>query len=130
MTIVVEQLSIGRPGPSVMVKDTFDVAGYPTRALSRALQDEAPAQHHAEVVQSLLNAGLRLTGKTNLHELAFHWIDTPTNPRFPDRIPGSSSNESAVAVAGRNGRHRAGYGSARLPACCCGVFGLNQRLPV
>lgn len=134
MTIVIEQLSIGGPGLTVMVKDTLDVAGYPTRASSQALQEALPAQRHAEVVQALLDAGCQLTGKTSLHELAFgttginHYTGTPLNPRFPGRIPGGSSSGSAAAVAAGLCDFSLGTdtgGSVRVPACCCGVFGFK-----
>jgi amidase len=134
MTIVVQQLSQGGLGPTVMVKDTIDVAGTSTRASSRALQDAAPAAQHAVVVRDLLDAGCRLTGKTSLHELAFgttginHHTGTALNPRFPGRIPGGSSSGSAAAVAAGLADFSLGTdtgGSVRIPACCCGVFGFK-----
>jgi amidase len=134
MTIVVQALELGGSGPTVMVKDTMDVAGYPTRASSQSLQDAPPATVHATVVQSVLDAGCRLTGKTSLHELAFgttginHWTGTALNPRFPDRIPGGSSSGSAAAVAAGLVDFALGTdtgGSVRIPACCCGVFGFK-----
>lgn len=134
MTIVVEQMALGGTGPSVMVKDTIDVAGYPTRASSRALADAAPAARHAQVVEALLAHGCRLTGKTSLHELAYgttginHYLGTPENPRYPGRIPGGSSSGSAVAVAAGLADIALGTdtgGSVRIPACCCGVFGFK-----
>jgi amidase len=117
-----------------MVKDTLDVAGAPTRAGSAALADAPAAPAHAEVVQRLLDAGWHVTGKTNLHELAFgttginHWTGTPVNPRWPDRVPGGSSSGSAVAVARGLVPVALGTdtgGSVRTPAACCGVFGLK-----
>ncbi|WP_313025348.1 amidase [Pseudomonas lopnurensis] len=134
MTIVVEQLSLGGNGLRVMVKDTIDVAGHPTRASSRALAAAAPAERHAEVVEALLSNGARLTGKTVLHELAFgttginHAFGTAPNPHFPGRIPGGSSSGSAAAVAAGLCDFSLGTdtgGSVRIPACCCGVFGLK-----
>ncbi|WNW09875.1 amidase family protein [Pseudomonas sp. DTU_2021_1001937_2_SI_NGA_ILE_001] len=134
MTIVVQPLDLGGDGLRVMVKDTLDVAGVPTRASSRALADAAPAAEHAEVVRRLLDAGCRLTGKTVLHELAFgttginHYAGTAPNPRYPGRIPGGSSSGSAAAVAAGLADFSLGTdtgGSVRVPACCCGVFGLK-----
>lgn len=134
MTIVVEQLSLGGPGLTVMVKDTLDIQGHPTRASSRALQDAAPAMRHADVVQAVLDAGCQITGKTSLHELAFgttginHHTGTALNPRFPGRIPGGSSSGSAAAVAAGLADFAIGTdtgGSVRIPACCCGVFGFK-----
>jgi amidase len=134
MTIVIEQLSLGGNGFSVMVKDTIDVAGRVTRASSQALDDAAPADTHADVVQALLDKGCHLVGKTSLHELAFgttginHWTGTAPNPRFPGRIPGGSSSGSAAAVAAGLADFTLGTdtgGSVRVPACCCGVFGFK-----
>ncbi|MCD4867124.1 MULTISPECIES: amidase [unclassified Pseudomonas] len=134
MAIVVAQLSLGGSGPRVMVKDTLDVAGSPTRASSRALENAAPASAHAEVVEHLLAAGCQLVGKTSLHELAFgttginRYTGTAANPRFPGRIPGGSSSGSAAAVAAGLADFTLGTdtgGSVRIPACCCGVFGFK-----
>jgi amidase len=134
MTIVVQELALGGTGLSVMVKDTIDIAGYPTRASSRALADAPAAAQHAEVVEHLLTQGCQIKGKTSLHELAFgttginHWLGTATNPRFPSRIPGGSSSGSAAAVAAGLADFSIGTdtgGSVRIPAACCGVFGLK-----
>lgn len=134
MTLVIEQLSLGGDGPTVMVKDTLDIAGLPTRASSHALDDAAPASAHADVVKALLDKGCRLVAKTSLHELAFgttginHWAGTAPNPRFPGRIPGGSSSGSAAAVAAGLADFSLGTdtgGSVRIPACCCGVFGFK-----
>ncbi len=133
------RLELGGDGPRVGVKDSIDVAGYPTRAGSAALADVGGAQHHAAVVQALLDRGCRIVGKTNMHELAYgvtginRWSGTPRNPRYPDRIPGGSSSGSAVAVAaGPQGDPPVDFtigtdtgGSIRIPAACCGVYGLK-----
>ncbi|MGK8705866.1 amidase [Metapseudomonas otitidis] len=134
MAIVVEKLKLGGQGPRVMVKDTIDVAGHPTRASSRALEHAADAERHADVVQALLDADCQLIGKTNLHELAFGttglnaWTGTANNPRYPGRIPGGSSSGSAAAVAAGLCDFSLGTdtgGSVRIPAACCGVFGFK-----
>jgi len=134
MTIIVEPLDLGGSGPRVVVKDTIDVAGTATRASSQALEHAPLAERHAEVVSQLLANGARLTGKVSLHELAFgttginHYTGTAANPRFPGRIPGGSSSGSAAAVAAGLADFSLGTdtgGSVRVPACCCGVFGLK-----
>ena len=134
MSIVVEDLALGGSGPSVMVKDTIDIAGFATRASSNALADAPAAGEHACVVQALLNAGCRISGKTSLHELAFGttglnaWTGTAANPRYPGYIPGGSSSGSAAAVAAGLCDFSLGTdtgGSVRIPAACCGVFGLK-----
>lgn len=135
MNLIVETLDLGTPGgPRVVVKDTLDVAGYPTRASSRALADAPPARRHADVVERLLANGAHLIAKVSLHELAFgttglnRYQGTPVNPRFPALIPGGSSSGSAAAVAAGLADFSLGTdtgGSVRIPACCCGIFGLK-----
>lgn len=121
-------------GSRVAIKDVIDVKGFPTRAGSRALEYAAPAQKDAAIVAQLRKAGCDLVGKTQLHELAYGvtglngWAGTPTNPNYPDLIPGGSSSGSAVAVASDLCDFALGTdtgGSVRVPAACCGVFGLK-----
>lgn len=120
--------------PTIAIKDSIDIAGYATTAASRALADAPPASRHAKVVQRLLEAGWCITGKTNMHELAFgmtginDFCGTPRNPQDAARIPGGSSSGSASAV----GLHLVDAalgtdtgGSVRGPAACCGVIGFK-----
>jgi amidase len=132
--IFVEPMALGGDGPRVGVKDSIDIAGFATRMASGCLADAPPASEHAAVVRSLLDAGCRIVGKTNMHELAYgltginHWTGTPVNPRAPGRVPGGSSSGSAVAVAAGLVDFALGNdtgGSIRLPAACCGVYGLK-----
>lgn len=122
-------------GPRLAVKDCIDVAGIPTGAGCPAVAEMAePAENDAPVVAAARAAGARIVGKTALTELCWsangvnHWQGTPINPRDPRRVPGGSSSGSAVAVAA--GEADVGYGtdtggSARIPACCCGIAGLK-----
>jgi amidase len=132
--IFVEQFALGGDGSTVAVKDTIDIAGFPTRAGSRAREGVAPAERHADVVRALLAADCGIVGKTNLHELAYgvtginDWTGTPCNVRFPDRVPGGSSSGSAAAVAAGLVDFALGTdtgGSIRVPAACCGVVGFK-----
>ncbi|SMF89875.1 amidase [Azospirillum oryzae] len=140
MTIFVQTLDIAGDAadrntlPTVAIKDTIDIAGTPTRAGSRSLDDAPPAPAHAEIVRNLLAAGWRIAGKTTMHELAFgttglnRWAGTAPNPKFPDFVPGGSSSGSAAAVAAGMVDASIGTdtgGSVRIPAACCGVFGLK-----
>lgn len=134
MTSVIESLALGQGPKRVVVKDTIDIAGYPTRAGSAALAEAPPAKRHAEIIERTLAAGYRIIGKANLHELAFGmtglnaWTGTPENPRFPELIPGGSSSGSAAAVAAGLAEVGIGTdtgGSIRLPAACCGLYGLK-----
>lgn len=134
----IERCVMDGDGPAdaltVAVKDTIDLAGYPTRAGSRALEAAPPATANAAVIQSMLDAGCRIVGKTALHEFAYGmtgvngWSGTPVNPLFPALIPGGSSSGSAAVVAAGLADVALGTdtgGSVRLPAACCGVFGLK-----
>lgn len=135
MSVFVNQITLGEPGGlRIAIKDSIDIAGQSTCAGSRALADAAPAERNAVVVDAVLAAGWQIVGKTNMHELAFgvtginDWSGTPLNPQAPDRVPGGSSSGSAVAVAAGLADVALGTdtgGSVRVPAACCGVFGLK-----
>lgn len=134
MSPLVIEGCLGGQGLTVAIKDTLDVAGWPTRCGTRALELASPAEKHATVVQALLDGGWQVIGKTVLHELAFgvtginEWAGTPINPQAPERIPGGSSSGSAVIVAQGAVDVALGTdtgGSVRMPAACCGVFGLK-----
>jgi amidase len=117
------------------VKDIIDVAGVPTTAGCRAIASAAePAERDAACLAGCRAADARLVGKTNLHELAMlplgtnPWFGTPVNPLDAGLIPGGSSSGSAVAVATGEADVALGSdtgGSVRIPAACCGVFGLK-----
>lgn len=130
----VRRLDLGRDGLTVAVKDCIDIAGSVTGCGSAAFADAEPARHHAAVVQAVLDAGCRIVGKTQMHELAYGMTGvnaacgTPVNPRWPDRIPGGSSSGSAVAVAAGLCDFAIGTdtgGSVRQPAICCGIYGMK-----
>ncbi|NAO95120.1 amidase [Halomonas sp. MG34] len=134
MSSLIQHLGLGTGSKRVVVKDSIDIAGYPTRAGSAALADAPAAERHAEIVERTLEAGYRIVGKANLHELAFGMTGlnvltgTPENPRFPALIPGGSSSGSAAAVAAGLAEVGIGTdtgGSIRVPAACCGVYGLK-----
>ncbi len=134
MSIFIEQFELGGNGPRVAIKDSIDIAGKPTRAGSRALDDAAPATANAAVVERLLAADYRIVGKVNLHELAFgttginHFTGTPLNTRYPRHVPGGSSSGSAAAVSAGLAEVAIGTdtgGSIRIPAACCGVYGFK-----
>jgi len=92
-------------GVPYATKDLFDVAGLPTTAGSRSLENSV-AGADARVTRRLAAAGLVLLGKTNTVEFAFgsvginHSHGTPHNPwQQRHLVPGGSSSGSAVAVA-------------------------------
>ncbi|HEY6793988.1 MAG TPA: amidase [Kineosporiaceae bacterium] len=121
-------------GVPFLIKDLLqDYAGRPTSGGCRA-RAGTPATRHATVVRRWLDAGLVIFGKTNTPEFGAKGITEPDlfgparNPWNPDRTPGGSSGGSAAAVAagivpmaGGND----GGGSIRIPAACCGLFGLK-----
>lgn len=121
-------------GVPFLIKDIIqDYAGVPATSGSRALMNWRPPSH-ANVTQRFLDAGLVIFGKTNTPELALKGICEPEawgatrNPWDLERTPGGSSGGAAAAVAagivpmaGAND----GGGSIRIPAACCGLFGLR-----
>ena len=131
---VQETLSGPLAGVPLLIKDAVqDYAGLPTANGSRGFRHVVPAQH-STVVQRLLDAGAVIIGKTNTPELALKGFTDPhafgitRNPWDLTRTPGGSSGGSAAAVAagivpiaGAND----GGGSIRIPAACCGLFGLR-----
>ncbi|HEY6820428.1 MAG TPA: amidase family protein, partial [Burkholderiales bacterium] len=130
-------------GLPVSVKDLFDVAGDVTRAGSKVLEKNSPAQNDAPAVARLRAAGAVLIGRTNMVEFAFGGVGlnphygTPRSPyeRKTGRVPGGSSSGAAVSVA--DGMCMMGLGtdtrgSVRIPAAACGIAGFKptaRRVP-
>jgi amidase len=120
-------------GIPVTVKDSFDVAGLPTR-LGSFFAPETPASEDAAAVSRLRRAGAIILGKTNTPEfLASYETDNfitgrTNNPWDLERTPGGSSGGEAAAIAGRcspGGIGSDGGGSIRVPAHFCGIAGLK-----
>ena len=121
-------------GVPLLIKDSVqDYAGTPTGYGSRALQANV-APVHSAIVRRLLGAGAVVFGKTNLPELGLKGVTDPlahgraSNPWDQARTPGGSSGGSAAAVAGGvlpMATGNDGGGSLRIPAACCGLFGLK-----
>ena len=126
-------------GVTVAVKDDMDVAGEPTMWGSAAHDGAAPAD--AEAVRRLRSAGAVILGKTHVPELTITpWTESVAfgatrNPWDVHRTPGGSSGGSGAAVAAgltAAAMGSDGGGSIRIPAACCGVFGIkaqNGRVP-
>ena len=122
-------------GLTFATKDIFDVAGHVTGCGNPDwLVSHAPAPANASAVQTLLDAGAYMVGKTITDELAFslngqnfHY-GTPRNAVTPERVPGGSSCGSASAVAHGIVDLALGSdtgGSVRIPACLNGIFGIR-----
>jgi len=119
-------------GVPVAVKDEIDIGGELTSYGTGAMVSKAPAD--AEVVRRLRAAGAIVVGKTKMPELGL-WPFTESmtwgvtrNPWDPERTPGGSSGGSAAAVAAGmvpTALGADGAGSIRIPAACCGLFGLK-----
>ncbi len=143
MTTFITRYDTSGPGVRLAVKDLIDMEGELTTAGCRAVARRAePAARDAACLAGARDAGARIVGRTNLHELALGvtginpWYGTPVNPLDPTRVPGGSSSGSAVAVA--TGEADVAYGSdtggsVRIPAACCGTTGLKTtwgRIPL
>jgi amidase len=120
-------------GVPVAVKDNVDVAGEPTR-MGSAATPAAPAGADDELVARLRAAGCIVIGKTQMPELAIWPFTEPAafpatrNPWDRNRTPGGSTGGGAAAVASGMAAVALGSdggGSIRIPAACCGVFGLK-----
>lgn len=107
------------------VKDVIDLAGWPTRANSRARADAPAARLDATVVARLRAQGAIPLGKVHTTELAYFESVPPTrNPHDLARTPGGSSGGSAAAVAAGMVPFALGTqtaGSVSRPAAYCGV---------
>jgi amidase len=120
-------------GVPVTVKDSFDVAGLPTR-LGSYFAPDVPASEDSTVAQRLRRAGAIIIGKTNTPEfLASYETDNyitgrSNNPWNVERTPGGSSGGEAAAIASGcspGGVGSDGGGSIRVPAHFCGIAGLK-----
>ncbi len=120
-------------GVPVAVSDNLAIAGLPTRKGSSATSD-APAASDDEAVRRLRAAGALILGSTQLAELSA-WPFTeprafpaPQNPWKRGRTPGGGAGGAAAALAGGMAALAVacdGDGSIRVPASCCGLFGVK-----
>ncbi len=121
-------------GVPYLVKDIFQaLAGAPLTNGSRFLRDYVPG-HDSEIIRRMKASGLIVLGKTNVPEMGLLPITEPDlfgptrTPWGLDRTPGGSSGGSAAAVASGMvplAHASDGGGSIRIPAACCGLFGLK-----
>ena len=138
----------GKPGGPLSgltfaAKDIFDVAGHVTGGGNPDWKaTHPPAERNAWIVETLVDAGATMVGKTHTDELTRGILGenahygTPINTKAPDRVPGGSSSGSAAAVAGGLVDFALGSdtgGSVRIPASFSGLYGLrptHDRIPL
>lgn len=120
-------------GVPFLIKDLDDVAGAPTSKGSRYFFVRT-AEADSDIAARFRRAGFILLGKTNTPELGLLPTTEPAlfgptrNPWALSRTPGGSSGGAAAAVAAGlvPAAHASdGGGSIRIPASCCGLFGLK-----
>lgn len=120
-------------GVPVTVKDSFDMAGLPTRCGSRFRLDHL-AKMDSTAVARLRAAGAVILGKTNTPEFLNNYetdnylVGRTNNPWDLARTAGGSSGGESAAIASycsAGGIGSDGGGSIRIPAHFCGIAGLK-----
>ncbi len=121
-------------GVPFLLKDLVaSCANEPFRKGCRFFADYV-ADHDSELVARYKASGVIILGKTNVPEFGLTPVTESElfgpcrNPWDRTRTPGGSSGGSAAAVAARMvpvAHGNDGGGSIRVPASCCGLFGLK-----
>ena len=121
-------------GVPFLLKDAHHALKGATLSYGSALLKQNVADIDAEIVRRFKQCGLVILGKTNTPEFKFAYVTEPKafgitrNPWNLKFTPGGSSGGSAAAVAARIVPLASGTdegGSIRVPASCCGLFGLK-----
>jgi amidase len=121
-------------GVPFLMKDIGALLAHAPMSMGTALLKGFVPDHDSELTQRLKRAGLIIIGKTNTPELGLMPTTEPRlygpsrNPWNTNKTTGGSSGGSAAAVAARMvpmAHANDGGGSIRIPASCCGVFGLK-----
>ncbi len=123
-------------GVPILIKDLGAAVGgaLQTRGLLPLKQAGYRSPHDSYLVATLRRAGFIVVGKTNTSELGISPSAEPPawppsrNPHDTTRTTGGSSGGSACAVASGMvpiAHANDGGGSIRIPASCCGLFGLK-----
>ncbi len=120
-------------GVPMLVKDLNETAGVRTTFSSCAFADYVPTSD-AAVVRRMKDAGFVVLGKSNTPEFGSTCVTESAlngacrNPWDTTRTPGGSSGGAAAAVAAGAlplAHGSDGGGSIRIPASCCGLFGIK-----
>jgi amidase len=120
-------------GVPMLVKDLNETAGIRTTFSSRAFANYVPETDSA-TVRRIRDAGFVILGKSNTPEFGITAVTESDlngacrNPWDPGRTPGGSSGGAAAAVAAGTiplAHGSDGGGSIRIPASCCGLFGIK-----
>ncbi|GAA0488722.1 Asp-tRNA(Asn)/Glu-tRNA(Gln) amidotransferase subunit GatA [Salinibacillus aidingensis] len=115
------------------IKDNYDTKGIRTTVGSGLFAHSVP-EKNATAVDKLLGAGGIMLGKQNMHELAAGstgtnpFFGTTRNPWNRKYMPGGSSSGGTTSLAAGLATVATGtdtFGSIRLPASMCGVYGLK-----
>jgi amidase len=126
-------LSAPLAGVPYAIKDLDDYPGFPFRRGSALFRDAA-GQSKVPYTEQIDAAGVVVLGKTATPEFGLLPSTEPLsgrtclNPWNVEHSCGGSSGGAAAAVAARilPAAHASdGGGSIRIPASCCGVFGLK-----
>jgi amidase len=120
----------GVPTP---IKDLVDTAGIRTTYSCRAFASNVPAED-GELARRIRAAGFIVLGKSNTPEFGITAVTESDlngicrSPWDTSRTPGGSSGGASAAVAAglcSIAQGSDGGGSIRIPASCCGLFGLK-----
>ncbi|MCM3584709.1 amidase family protein [Mesobacillus maritimus] len=115
------------------IKDNYFTKGIRTTVGSKLFSNYVPDKN-ATTVNKLLKSGVIMLGKQNMHELAAGstgtnpYYGTTRNPWDLNHMPGGSSGGGTAALAAGLSTLATGtdtFGSIRLPAAMCGVYGLK-----